>query len=320
MIDLGYLASYRILPSARWERAVAAMYLPLERLTGTRLSLEGFEPPASPVLFASNSTQKYDFLSFRSAMWARGVPLTMITKAKNYHVRWMRPVMENTGVVPLASRGYVLLRDVTDTVGRRPTEDEYRALRDHLDEGVPLADTPLTRALRERPRSILGVAYDPAALSLRSAWQQTYRALLGESLRLARAAVEAGSSLHIYPEGTVSSRLGRGRIGAVSFARGLGLPIVPAGISGAREVYVGQTPWLRGGTLRLRFGEAYRPELSALPDDFRPFDPDHERAHRATLQAATDDLMQRLNALIDPACQRAEGHVGDGTRGTKRFL
>jgi hypothetical protein len=96
---------------------VAATYQPLERLTGTRLALEGFTPPTTPVIYASNSSQKYDFLSFRSAMWARGVPIATITKAKNYHVAWMRPVMENTGVIPLASKGYVILRDVTDTVG-----------------------------------------------------------------------------------------------------------------------------------------------------------------------------------------------------------
>ncbi len=320
MIDLGYLQRYKILPSAHWERTVATAYLPMERLSGTRLELHGFAPPATPVIYASNSTQKYDFLSFRSAMWARRVPLVMITKAKNYHVRWMRPVMEHTGVVPLASKGYVLLRDVSDTVGRRPTEDEYRALRAHLDLDAPLPDTPLAAALRSKRRDILGVAFDPSGSSLRDAWRATYRALLGESLRLAREAVAAGHSLHIYPEGTVSSRLGRGRIGAVTFARALGIPLAPAGISGSRDVYIGQTPMLRGGTLRLRFGEPWHPDLAELPDDFRPFDPEHEREHRAVLQSATDALMDRINALIDPACQRQEGHVPDGTRGTRRFL
>lgn len=320
MIDLDYLARYRILPSARWQRAVAATYQPIERLTRTRLALEGFTPPASPVIYASNSSQKYDFLSFRSAMWARGVPIATITKAKNYHVAWMRPVMENTGVIPLASKGYVILRDVTDTAGRRPTEDEYRALRDHLDADVALPDGELTRALRGTPRRVLGVPFDPRGESLREVWQKTYRALLGESLRLARVAVSAGHSLHIYPEGTVSARLGRGRIGAVSFARALGVPLLPVGFSGAREVYVGQTPLVRGGTLTMRFGEAFAPDLAGLPDGFVPFDAAHERAHRDVLQRATDALMDRIDALLSPAYQRREGFVSEGTRGTRRFL
>ncbi len=320
MIDLAYLSRYRILPDRRWQRAVAATFRPMEAATRTRLALHGFEPPASPVLYASNSSQKYDFLLFRSAMWARDLPVATITKAKNYHVAWMRPVMENTGVVPLASKGYVILRDTTDTLGHRPTEDEYRALRDHLDRGADLPDAPSLAALRTRPRDILGVRFDPAERSLRDAWQETYRALLGEAVRLAREAVAAGQSIHIYPEGTVSSRLGRGRIGAMMFARALGIPVVPVGFSGAREAFRGQTPLLRGGVVDLRFGAAYHPDLSALPEDFRPFDPAHERRDREVLQRATDELMGRIDALLAPDYQRRDDHVPDGTTGTKRFL
>lgn len=320
MIDLAYLARYRILPDRRWQRAVAAAFRPMEAATRTRLVLHEFVPPASPVLYASNSSQKYDFLTFRSAMWARDLPVATITKAKNYHVAWMRPVMENTGVVPLASKGYVILRDATATLGRRLTEAEYRSLRDHLDRGGAPPDDPALHALHTRPRDVLGVGFDPAAGSLRDAWQRAYRALLGEAVRLAREAVAAGHSIHIYPEGTVSSRLSRGRVGAMMFARALGVPVVPVGLSGAREAFRGQTPLLRGGTIDFRFGPAYRPDLSALPDDFRPFDPEHERRDRDVLQRATDDLMDRIDPLLAPAYQRREGHVPDGTQGTKRFL
>ena len=320
MIDLGYLARYRILPSAPWQRAVAAAYQPLERLTRTRLIFHDFQPPPRPVIYASNSSQKYDFLTFRSAMWARDLPVATITKAKNYHVAWMRPVMENTGVVPLASKGYVILRDATAALGRRPTEDEYRALRDHLDRDEPLPDAPPFLTLRTRPRDILGRPFDPATTSLRAAWQAVYSALLGEAVRLCREAVAAGHSIHIYPEGTVSSRLSAGRIGAMMFAQSLGLPIVPVGISGAREAFRGATPLLRGGTIDFRFGAAYRPDLSDLPADFRAFDPAHERRDRDVLQRATDDLMTRINGLLAPDYQRRDDHVPDGTRGTKRFL
>ena len=320
MIDLGYLARYRILPDRRWQRVVAATFMPIEAATGTRLVLHDFTAPAAPVIYASNSSQKYDFLTFRSAMWARDLPVATITKAKNYHVAWMRPVMENTGVVPLASKGYVILRDATATLGRRPTEDEYRALRDHLDRDEPLPDAAPFLTLRTRPRDILGRPFDPATTSLRAAWQAVYSALLGEAVRLCREAVAAGHSIHIYPEGTVSSRLSAGRIGAMMFAQSLGLPIVPVGISGAREAFRGATPLLRGGTIDFRFGAAYRPDLSDLPADFRAFDPAHERRDRDVLQRATDDLMTRINGLLAPDYQRRDDHVPDGTRGTKRFL
>lgn len=320
MIDLPYLSRYRVLPSASWQRAVAAVYLPMEALTRTRMAFEGFSPPASPVLYASNSSQKYDFTAFRSAMWARSLPIATITKAKNYHIGWMRRLMEHIGVVPLASKGYVILRDASAVLQRRPTEAEYRALRDHLDGDTPLSDAPELRALGDMSRDILGVRFDPATQTLREAWRGVYRALLGESLRLCREAVAAGHSIHIYPEGTVSSRLGPGRIGAVQFAHALGLALVPVGINGARRAYVGQTPLLRGGEMVFRFGEAYHPDLRALPEDFCAFDPAHERRHRDTLQAATDALMGRIDALLSPELQRRADHVPDGTQGTKRFL
>jgi len=320
VIDLGYLAQYRILPSAPWQRVVAAAYQPLERLTRTRLVFHDFQPPPRPVIYASNSSQKYDFLSFRSAMWARRVPVATITKAKNYHVAWMRPVMEHTGVVPLASKGYVILRDTTAVLGRRLTEDEYRALRDHLDDDRALPETPAFVALQSTRRDILGVAFDPSHTTLRKVWQQVYQSLLGEALRLSREALHAGHSLHIYPEGTVSSRLGRGRIGAMMFAQALGAEVLPVGIGGARGAFVGQTPLVRGGDIDFRFGTAYRPDLGALPDDFRAFDPVHERRDRAVLQAATDDLMARINTLLPPELQHRPDHGPDGTRGTRRFL
>jgi 1-acyl-sn-glycerol-3-phosphate acyltransferase len=320
MIDLGYLARYRILPDRRWQRVVAATFMPIEAATRTRLVLHDFAAPVAPVLYASNSSQKYDFLTFRSAMWARDLPIATITKAKNYHVAWMRPVMEHTAVVPLASKGYVILRDATATLGRRPTEDEYRSLRDHLDRDEALPDTAAFLTLRTRPRDILGRPFDPATTYLRAAWQGVYGALLGEALRLCREAIAGGHSIHIYPEGTVSSRLGRGRIGAMMFAQALGIPVVPVGISGAREAFHGGTPLLRGGTIDFRFGPAYTPDLSALPADFRAFDPAHERRDRDVLQRATDDLMDRINGLLAPDYQRRDDHVPDGTRGTKRFL
>lgn len=259
-------------------------------------------------------------MTFRSAMRRAGQRVVTVTKARNYHSPAMRPVLERTGVVPLASRGYVILVDASRVLGRRPTEDEYRAMRDHLDRDAPLPDDAAFDALRSRPRDVLGVRFEPSREALRATWRRVYRALLGEALRLSREAVAAGFSVQMYPEGTVSSRLGRGRIGAMTFAKALGVEVVPAGMSGCREVFRGATLGLRGGTVDLRFGEAYTPDLSGLADDFEPFDPDHEDRARPVLQRATDDLMGRLDALLAPAYQRREGHEPEGTRGTRRFL
>ena len=58
MLDLAYLARYRVLQSALWKAAVAGGFLRYEDLTGTRLALHGFRAPARPVLFATKPSQK----------------------------------------------------------------------------------------------------------------------------------------------------------------------------------------------------------------------------------------------------------------------
>ena len=320
MLDLAYLARYQVLPSSRWEGAVAGGFLRYEDLTGTRLARHGFRPPERPVLYTTNSSQKYDFMTFRSAMRRERQRVVTVTKARSYHSALMRPILEHTGVIPLASRGYVILCDASHVFRRRPTDAEYRALRDHLDRGDDLPKTPSFKALQARPRSVLGVRFDPRDTPLRTAWSEAYRCLLGEALRFAREAVAAGYSINIYPEGTVSSRLGKGRIGAMTFARALGVDVVPVGMSGCREVFRGPSLALRGGTVDLRFGEAYTPDLTGLAPDFVPFDPAHEALARPVLQRATDDLMGRIDALLAPSYQHRDGHVADGTRGTQRFL
>lgn len=319
MLDRAFLSSYRVLPARPWEAGVTGVFRAMGRLTRTRVERTGFAWPASPVIFASNSTQKYDFMLLRAESARLGLPVVTVTKAKNYHSP-ARTILENTGVVPIGSKGYVLLLDFRSVHGRRPDEGEYRAMRRHLDEGDPLPETAPFRALQGQPREILGHRFAPTDTTWREAIRQVYAAMMAETVRLSREAVRAGYNIHMYPEGTVSSRLGVGRVGVMQLARALGVPVVPVGMSGCREVFRGQSAALRGGTMEMRFGEPYLPDFTALSGDFRPFHPDDERAHRAALQAATDDLMERINGLLWPSVRRAEGFVPDGTQGTRRFL
>jgi hypothetical protein len=320
VLTLDDLARYRVLPDPRWESAVARVFMGLEDRVGVQHRLVDFVPPTAPVLYATNATQKYDFLTFRSTMARRGQRVVTVTKAKNYHVAWMRPVLARTGVIPLASKGYVLLLDASQTLGRPLRSEEYRALRDYLDGRAPQPELPDCARLFTVPRDLFGVAFVPGLVPLRAVWRRAYKTLLGESLRLARTAVAAGWSVHIYPEGTVSPRLGVGRPGAMQFARALGVPVVPVGMSGCPEAYRGTTPMPRGAEVVLRFGAAYTPDLSGLDPDFVPFDPDHEDRARPVLQAATDDLMRRLDALLAPPFQRAPDGVVPPPRDPRRLL
>ncbi len=319
MLDRRFFESYRVTPSKPWERAVAGAWSAMERVTRTRVRFENLDAlPKTPALIATNSTQKYDFMPIRAELRRRGIPTVTVTKGKNYHQPVMAFLLERLGVIPLASRGYLILVDFRSLFGRRAQEDEYRALRSHLDAGTELPAH--LAALDRTARSLLGYPFDPARDTWRTFVRRVYASVMAETRRLASVAVRAGHHVQMYPEGTVSSRLGTGRIGAVQLAWALRLPIVPAGMSGCAAAFRGGAPVLRGGDVVVRFGAPYTLGDALLPASFEPFEPEHEARHRPALEAATADLMRRIDALLDAPFQSRAGFSSDGTRGTHRFL
>jgi hypothetical protein len=319
MLTPDYLREYDPLPRPAFELAAWGIMVAIQRVSRTKLVLENFTPPPRPVLFATNSTQRNDFLALRLAMAKRGVKVTSVTKARTYHEASGR-VAERLGTIPIASRGYVLLVDFVAVNGRRPSDAEYRQLRDHIDSWAVLPRTEAFERMLRRPRAVLGHWVDPTSEPYADAVHRVYRALMQETLRLMRLAVAEGHSIQLYPEGTVSKRLGTGRIGAVQAAHALGLDIVPVGMNGCPEAIRGDGVLLRGGTIRLRFGEPLKHPVATLPKDFQAFDPASERAHRPALLAATETLMSRIDGLLDAPYRRPLVAPPKEPTSTHRFL
>jgi 1-acyl-sn-glycerol-3-phosphate acyltransferase len=320
MLTERFYRDYRVLPAPAWAQFARTVFTSNVRLARTQFRVEGWDTlPDRPVLFATNSTQKNDFMGFRYVADRAGRLCVSVTKAKNYHSPIMSLFLRRLGVIPIASKGYFLLLDFTQQLGRRPTDAEYRAMRDHLDHDAPLPTGAPFEELARTAHTLLERRFEPAATPWRDFQLGLYRDALAETLRLSREAVAAGADIQMYPEGTVAPRLGRGRHGAVQLAWALGLPIVPVGMSGCPEAYAGNSPLLRlrGGDITLRFGAALELPADLLPRDFRPFEPEDERRHRDTLQGFVDDrLMPALDALLDPKYRRQPGDpfVGKGTR------
>lgn len=308
MLTPSFFAGYEVVPDVRWERAIGATLSANMRLTSTRISVSGLENlPDRPALLATNSTQKYDFLAFRHPLFAKGVRVVTVTKGKNYHSAPMAVVLGRTGVIPLSSRGYILLCDFVAVHGRRPTDAEYRALRDHVNDPtseLPRADVEPLRSLLTRRRDVVGHPFDPRAERYGEALRRTYRQMMAETLRLSREAVAAGYHIQMYPEGTVAPRLGVGRVGAVQLAWALGLTIVPVGMSGCPQAFAGASPLFRGGHVHIEIGAPMRLPEGALPADFEPFSPSCEARHKRELQAMTDEIMAKIDGLVDARHKR----------------
>ena len=295
----------------------------MRQQTGTYITLEG-ELPSGAALFATNATHKMDWFFFQELFMDAGRRAPIVSKGKNWHDPMARFGCRFFDALPLVSRGYILSVDARHTLGHRPDEALYRALRDHMDHDAPLdPHNPDHRAMLTTPREVLGSSFDPQLQSYRAfARELYYRFQRDHLIRLAAELTERGHGVHIYPQGSVSSRLSRGRIGAVQLAWALKVPIVPIGLSGAAQAFAfSGLPLLRGAPVTIRIGEPIdlRDHL-ALPSSFRPFHPDDEAAHREALQQATDEIMERLNALLDASCQGAPDRQSDGKQGVKRFL
>lgn len=319
MLTPGFYERYRVLPTRSTYRPAYAFYRAWVAATRTRIDVEGWDRlPDRPAILATNSTQKQDFMALRVLAEQRGVPCVTVTKAKNYHQPVMAWLLGRLGVVPIASKGYFLLVDFTQTLGRRPTDPEYRAVRDHVDRGTDLPPGPL-QLLLHRPRQVVGHRFDPAQEAWRTFLRRIYRQSLQETVRLAREAADAGYHIQMYPEGTVSPTLGQGRIGAVQLAVALGLPLLPVGMSGCPDAFWGDSPLVRGGRIQLRVGELLPVPPDLVPASFVPFDPDAETTHRAALQGLTDTLMDRIDALLDPPFRRRSELPVLG-KGTRAFL
>lgn len=291
------------------------------RLGGVRVVFEGEQHLGdAPCVVMMNHSHLYDWLPVRLEMFRRfGRLCANLVKPLPYQGALQGRFLHATGNVPIASRGYVLIADFRMLEGRRPTEPEYRHLRDHID-GRPEPRGERTDAVARAlgtPRDMLGRAFDPAVETYAQAVQDAFRRFATRTAELADNAMRQDSWLLVTPQGLVNSRLTPGRIGALQFAHHLDRPIVPCGVSGVREAFPGGILRPAGGTITVRFGAPFR---LRLPDDHVIFERASEERNRALIEGETQTMMERINGLLDPAYQWDVDPEGDGLKGVGRFI
>jgi len=290
-----------------------------------RIAVEGADRlPNEPVIYAMNHTDRYNYWPWQYWLWRNEKRFTATwVKGKYYENKYVGRFMELTNNIPAPSLGYVLTKDFALTVGRAPNSDEYRAVR-NLCEGKGAPSTDVPTELLERPRSVLGVDFDPARETYAECVSRLMDAMSARFVELNAECFELGLDLLIFPQGTRSIRLSRGRIGLAQCALRFKRPIVPIGCSGSDKAYPGGSPWARGASITYRVGEPLpHSELEQfhLPDAVDPFGAEQDPAHRNKMQAMTDLVMERINDLVDPPYQFDGKHVdSDGVAGADRFL
>ena len=305
----------------------------------TEIVIEGLEriPRDRSVFFAMNHTDRYNYWPFQYALHRTGEHRYVATwvKGKYYENPAIAWFMDRTNNIPLPSRGYVLTTEFRRTVGRVPTEDEYRKLRDLADANLAAQQAAFAAASPELRRFLEAQGADPYLEPITKGgrepiflprFEELFDRMIEEVVRLNREALTTyACHVLVFPQGTRSKRLSRGHTGLAQMSQRIGAAIIPVGVSGSDRVYPGGSPWASGGRAVYRVGpllEVDGPELGAhrVREDFTPLSREAVARHGEKFRAITDVVMDHIDALLDPEYQRAESGESDGVRGIRRFV
>lgn len=332
MLDLARLRRIKLSGNPFVQKFVAVTVLTPNYLLPprVRISLEGREHlPDHPVIFAMNHTDRYNYWPFQYRLWRdiRRYTATWV-KGKYYENAFLGGFMERVNSLPTVSRGYLITHDFVATVGRRPRDEEYAALRQWIDaaSSAPGAAPPpgIPAVLLTTRRDVLGRLFDPDREDYAACINGLFQQMMSHFIVLHREAFDLGLDLLVFPEGTRSLRLSRGRIGLAQIALKFGKTIVPVGCSGSDKVYPGNSPIARGGRITYRLGAplTFDGDLAPfhIPGEFTPFTPEAERDHRERFEGATALVMDRINELVDPPYRRAAPSDETAVQGSARFV
>ncbi|NOY90502.1 MAG: hypothetical protein GXP55_04770 [Deltaproteobacteria bacterium] len=332
MLDISRMQRIRLSAHPRGQIAVALGILApsYEIYPGVEIEFEGFEKvPREPVIFVMNHTDRYNYFPFQYRLYRQHARFTATwVKGKYYENAVVSSFMEHTSNIPTVSRGYIITKDFLSVMGRRPEADEYAALRAMLNalgksdsEEVDAGGVP--RPVFERARNILGRPFAPQDETWAEAVDAVFRSMMRRFVELNEETFELGLSLLVFPEGTRTKRLAKGHPGIAQIALRHSRTIVPIGCNGSDLVHPGSSPLPRAGRIVYRFGDPVRLDASSpfhIEEEYEPFTAEAETRHGATFQALVDDLMLRINELVDPEYQFADAHESEGVSGTGRFV
>ena len=332
MLDIPRMQRIQLSARPRGQIAVAMTVLAptYEVYPGIEIEFEGLEKlPAEPVVFVMNHTDRYNYFPFQYRLFRQRERFTATwVKGKYYENPIVASFMEHTSNIPTVSRGYIITKDFLSVMGRRPQDDEYVALRALLDSHVrgdeaEVDASSVPRPIFERARNILGRPFAPQDETWAEAVDAVFRTMMRRFVELNKETFELGLSLLVFPEGTRTRRLSKGHSGVAQIALRYRTTIVPIGCSGSDLVHPGSSPIPRAGRIVYRFGDPVKIDESNphyIAESYQPFTAEAEQKHGETFQALVDDLMLRINDLVDPEYQFADEQASDGVSGSEQFV
>ena len=288
----------------------------------TEIVVEGWEnlPTDRQVCLAMNHTDRYNYFPFQLKLYHKRNQFTASWVKAKYYENWAsRTFLLNTSNIPLASRGYIITSSFKKLLGRSPSKEEYRLVRDLMDGKRDITSEEF-QELSSPMREFLAPAPHVKVTEL----EQNFANLCKEVVRLSLQTFNKGLHIMVFPEGTRSKTLLKGHTGLAQMSQCMGADIVPIGCNGSDLVYRGDIPWAKGGRIVYRIGKPIvidGPEIGnyRIKEKFIPFSREAQSKYGQRFQSITDVVMSRINELLDSTYQRK----GDGQKNnqdTNRFL
>ena len=291
--------------------------------SSTKITVEGLEnlPQDRQVCIAMNHTDRFNYFPFQFHLYEKRNQFTSSwVKGKYYENTFSRIFLMNTNNIPLASRGYVISTMFKKELGRAPTTQEYRYIRDIWNQ----RDTDSIEKfldLSPQCRSFL----KPTVSHRIEELEQTFKALSEEVVRLSEESLKQGHHILVFPEGTRSVQLLKGHTGLAQMSQRMGIDIIPVGCNSSHLCYPGDFPWAQKGHIVYRVGAPITlngKELGKLrvEESFTPFSTLAQERYGQRFQSITDIVMEHISELLDPIHQPSSSTDPSGPQGSERFI
>jgi hypothetical protein len=204
-----------------------------------------------------------------------------------------------TSNIPLSSRGYVLSTQFKEAFNRGPTSDEYRFLRNLLDEKIEISEECLLQTTPECRQFL-----SPSPIQRLHGIEKYFNNLCEEVVRLNQKALSLGHHILVFPQGTRSKKMTKGHVGIAQMTQKLGIDIIPVGCNGSDKCYPGNSPFAKGGKITYRVGKPIRIDGDEIGqyrinEEFIPFSKVAEQSYGQRFRSITDVVMSRINELLD---------------------
>ena len=273
------------------------------------IKMENIEniPKGETVIFAMNHTDRFNYWPFQYKLWStKEYPFTTVwVKATYFNNKILGQFLKLCNTFPVPSKGYIIRELFKKTCRRTTTRDEYRMIKDLLDNKISLPD--VLQSATQEVRDLLSAnrgRMSNAGASFLQYIENNYYTMMQKVAQISLGALfEKKLSIIIFPEGTRSVTLSEGRSGIAQLALHSEKAVIPVGCNGSETVYPGSSPIARSGTITYRIGKpmTVHDDFKAfrIKDSFELFSKESQQKYKKAFDAATEAIMRNIALLLD---------------------